>query len=314
MNKTTRAEKSVGAVELKADGTVRAVIGTANRVDFDGDILLPGAIPDGSEAVISAWNHSSTGERPPVGKGTIHNVGDRVVFKGVFFDTPRAQEVRTILAALGPRAEWSWAYDVERSKPERINGRQVRLLQKVRVFEVSPVLRAASIGTETLEVHGRDLTDEQHAELLAIRSKSEAWRLQQEGQRIQARAERDRALAMLAEAAKPDGARMAAARKFAEAASRALGLQVPDVKWFSPGRAPATTSANVVLAHEAMGKTLRGFADRETGEIWIANTLSGRDLARTICHEVAHLAGREHPEAEHFADENVAAVAAAALR
>jgi len=51
--------------------------------------------------------------------------------------------------------EWSFAYRVVESDMETRDGEQVRILKKMDVMEVSPVLRGAGVGTGTLHAKQR---------------------------------------------------------------------------------------------------------------------------------------------------------------
>lgn len=310
---------SAGAVKAAApDGTATVVIATTGRdgpIDHDGDIVQPGAVGRQTVPILPGhdWTHIW------LGKASTVEVGNQVHAALKFnLAVPEAQAWHAALAfdlANPPAtAEYSWGYDAE-ARPGRVGDRAVRFLDRVKLHEVSMVVRGASVGTRTLAVKREDtLSPDSRAELLRIRDGIEAYRLEREAEQTQARQVLAETAHLLEEADKPSGGKMAAARKMATAAAHAAGLSsVPPVRWFTPGRAPGTFSERVQAAAK-MGKSLRGFADLEKKEVWIANHLSGRDLAAVICHEVGHLGGREHGEVEYFVEQNVAAVAAAALR
>lgn len=136
-------------------GAVRAVFATLNVVDKDGDITIPGAFESGAEVIISAYGHQSWGGSLPVGKGVINEVGNEAVFEGRFFlNTTHGRDTYETLKGLGPRQEWSYGYNVLDSEQQTIDGKAVRVLKKLRVVEVSPVLVGAGINTRTLAVKG----------------------------------------------------------------------------------------------------------------------------------------------------------------
>jgi hypothetical protein len=54
--------------------------------------------------------------------------------------------------ALGELCEWSFGFDIEQATPGMLDGKSVRFLNKTRVFEVSPVLQGAGIGTRTVDM------------------------------------------------------------------------------------------------------------------------------------------------------------------
>lgn len=145
--------KALGRVEIKdADqGSVAAVFATLDAIDSDQDVTVAGAFEDGASVRISAYGHQSWTGALPVGKGTIRVVGKEAILDGQFFmDTTAGRDTFTVVKELGVLQEWSYGYDpVEFSFGEQDN-QQVRFLQKLKVYEVSPVLLGAGIGTRTL--------------------------------------------------------------------------------------------------------------------------------------------------------------------
>ena len=145
--------KSLHRVEVKdADrGEVEAVFATLGVKDSDGDVTLPGAFEDGAEVVISAYGHTSWQGLLPVGKGTIREVGDEAILSSQFFmDTQAGKDTFTVVKNLGARGEWSYGFDPVKYSFGEHDGEQVRFLESLKVFEVSPVLLGAGVGTRTL--------------------------------------------------------------------------------------------------------------------------------------------------------------------
>ena len=149
------------SLELKQgegeEGQVEARIATLGVVDLHGDLTAKGAFRKQS-VLMSPWNHSSgRGQEPPVGKGVIDKNG---VFTGSFFMKTvagrEAYEVAKAIASDSFKAEWSYGFNVEDSKEEVRDGETIRVLKKLDVFEVSPVIRGAGIDTETLSVKSTD--------------------------------------------------------------------------------------------------------------------------------------------------------------
>ncbi|MEU8683154.1 HK97 family phage prohead protease [Streptomyces sp. NPDC048611] len=149
-------KKSLSGVEFKdaGHGQVEAVFATLGVKDHDGDVTLKGAFDQDAPVRISAYNHASWGGALPIGKGTIREEGDQVVFRGEFFKTQAAQDTRETLKGLGAMGEWSYGFDVVESEPGNHKGESVRLLKKMKVHEVSPVMLGAGIGTSTRSVKG----------------------------------------------------------------------------------------------------------------------------------------------------------------
>ncbi|MEU8849053.1 HK97 family phage prohead protease [Streptomyces sp. NPDC048564] len=155
-------------VELKSTGKgeVMATFSVFNEVDSDLDVVLPGAMPDGLEVPMSAFNHKSWEDQLPVGKGVVSVDGRRATFTAKFFDTTGGRDTYETLKQLGSLARWSWGFDVIDSERGTFNGQRVRFIKKVRLFEVSPVLRGANDNTRTLAIKSADVT---RADLLRVR-------------------------------------------------------------------------------------------------------------------------------------------------
>lgn len=141
-------------------GEIEAVIATFNVKDHDGDWTLPGAFEDGAAVRISAYGHESWFGALPVGKGVLKTTDQDARFVGRFFmDTAQGLETFKTVKGMGSLQEYSYGFDVlERGElTEDLRQRGVfRVLKKLKVHEVSPVLLGAGIGTRTVTVKGRD--------------------------------------------------------------------------------------------------------------------------------------------------------------
>lgn len=157
--------KALRGFEIKAEdqGTVRAVFATLGVKDSDGDVTKPGAFEDGAEVIISAYGHRSWGGHLPVGKGTIREVGSEAVLEGRFFlDTEAGKDTFTVVKELGAKGEWSYGYEPTQYSFGEHDGEQVRFLEQLKVFEVSPVLVGAGVGTRTLSAKAAGLRFGEH--------------------------------------------------------------------------------------------------------------------------------------------------------
>ena len=144
-----------GQIKFKEDadetGEFRAEFATLNVVDHDGDVTVPGAFQDGQETLIEAWNHNYG--QLPVGKGVIHEDGDKAVVEGFFFlDTQGGLEHYKTVKALGSLQEWSYTFDVEDSGYGEFDDQDVQFLRKLDVWGVAPVERGAGIDTRTTDI------------------------------------------------------------------------------------------------------------------------------------------------------------------
>jgi hypothetical protein len=159
-------------VEVKdADkGQVTAVVATMDVIDLDGDVTKQGAFTDGAEVLISAYGHASWGGALPVGKGVIRASKTDAVLDGQFFlDTTAGRDTFATVKALGSMQEWSYGYDAVKYSFGEQDGQHVRFLEQLKVFEVSPVLQGAGVGTRTLSAKNHmKFADEAQAVLAAL--------------------------------------------------------------------------------------------------------------------------------------------------
>lgn len=134
---------------VKADGDLAATFSRFNTVDHDGDVTLPSAFTDG-QAVPMVWSHSWS---QPVGRGVIRVLGDRAVFEGRFnLKTSWGRDAYESVKDMAELQEYSYGYEPLESEPGTHQGQKVRVLKKLRVFEVSPVLVGAGVNTGTEQI------------------------------------------------------------------------------------------------------------------------------------------------------------------
>ena len=142
-------------LKLADDGTFKALFAPFNSVDKQGDLTLPGAFGERQNVIISAYGHGSWTGALPVGKGFIHDDEgeDGGVVEGKFFlNTTAGKDTWTIVKELGELQEWSYALPEIDFEFREVDGRQVRVLKRIKVNEVSPVLMGAGNGTRTLAI------------------------------------------------------------------------------------------------------------------------------------------------------------------
>jgi hypothetical protein len=169
-------------VEIKdADkGEFLAVIATLNVKDSDGDVTLPGAFEDGAKVVVSAYGHSSWMGALPVGDGVIQATTDKrrsdylqAKVAGQFYlDTTVGRDTFTTVKNLAAKGlgDWSYGYDPLKASFGEHDGDQVRFLEKLKVFEASPVLQGAGVDTRTVlakALKSTGLSDAQVSQILA---------------------------------------------------------------------------------------------------------------------------------------------------
>jgi len=146
------------AIELKEDGApgeFRAVFSTFNVVDYDRDVTLPGAFTEGEKVRIAYWGHRW--EDLPVGRGAIHQDEGKAWVDGRFFlDTEVGRETYLTVKNLEELQEWSYGFDIEESHLGEFEGQDVQFLERLTVYEVSPVMLGAGIGTGTETIKGKE--------------------------------------------------------------------------------------------------------------------------------------------------------------
>lgn len=143
--------KSFTPVEFKLTGdtgTFRATFSRMSVIDRDGDVTEPGAFKDGQEVRIAQWGHNWG--VPVIGKGTIHADDTTAWVDGQFFlDTAAGNDTYKTVKNLGSLQEWSYGFQILEATYGQFEGRDVRFLKGLDVFEVSPVMIGAGIGTGT---------------------------------------------------------------------------------------------------------------------------------------------------------------------
>jgi HK97 family phage prohead protease len=149
--------KALNSVEIKdaEKGRVTAVFSTFGVIDKDGDVTEKGAIKDGTKVRISAYNHGSWQGALPVGKGVIRVDGKEARLEGEFFmNTTHGRDTFETVKALSEdgQQEWSYGFKVRKDAPGEVEGKRVRVLKELDVYEVSPVMIGAGVGTRTLAI------------------------------------------------------------------------------------------------------------------------------------------------------------------
>ena len=142
-------------LEFKEDadqtGQFKAVFSWFDVVDKHGDVTLPGAFEDGSKVKIAYWGHRW--ENLPVGRGEIHQDEEKAWVDAKFFmDTEAGLETYKTVKNLGELQEWSYGFETLESSDDTKDGQKVRVLKKLKTFEISPVFIGAGNNTQTLTI------------------------------------------------------------------------------------------------------------------------------------------------------------------
>jgi hypothetical protein len=225
---------------LSESGEIMVAFSRFLVIDHDNDVTFPGALPAGKTVAMSAYNHGSWEGALPLGKGVISETGDLGIFTGQFLmDTDQGRNGYHTVKGMGETQEWSYGYKVlPPSGPETFEGKRVQALRKLDVFEVSPVLLGAGIGTTTLAIKsGGPGTDQPYAEHLSgVLDAVKALFERTEG-KADWRAKEGRALS---------AANLAALRELADT----LGMTAQSLVTFLAEHDPAQPKADTSLAIE----------------------------------------------------------------
>lgn len=186
--------KGLLAFEFKAEkeGSFRAIFSFFNVIDRDGDVTLPDAFTKGQEVRIAQWGHNWSA--PAVGKGKIDYDDEKAWVDGEFFlDTTIGLDTYKAVKNLGTLQEWSYGFAIkERSFGEFGEPPQyAQFLRRLDVFEVSPVMIGAGIGTFTESIKGAELSLPDHTERVLAGCKDLADRFKE---RAEARSKEGRML------------------------------------------------------------------------------------------------------------------------
>lgn len=138
------------------EGSVLLRFARFETVDSDFDITTAGAFGE-QQVLMSDFGHSSWQQRPTIGKGRVYEDSEGALFEGQFnLGLAAGRDAYQMVAFNGGLQEWSYGLLPEEYSYERTDSDLVRRLNKVKVFEVSPVLAGAGHGTATLDLKRQD--------------------------------------------------------------------------------------------------------------------------------------------------------------
>lgn len=164
--------KSMAIQDMDDRGKGLALLARLPEVDSDGDTYERGAFgwKDGGDQwamMVPAHNRRAT----PFGKARIYEENDNA-YAELFLNLKTTagndwhQALLFDMATGKPVQEWSFGYEAEYTY-RVTSGSRVRVLSKVDVDEVSPVLRGAGNRTGTISIKGAKLREEKFAGLIA---------------------------------------------------------------------------------------------------------------------------------------------------
>ena len=138
--------------EIGPTGELSARIAYYHTPDSYGDITLPGVLDGKAVPVqLSAWGHDMS--QPPVGSGLMTEDAQGLRFDGVnWLSSPSGRYAYDALKRLGSLAEFSYAFFVTKGHYGTVDGHEYYYMERLEPFEVSPVHKGASPGTETISL------------------------------------------------------------------------------------------------------------------------------------------------------------------
>jgi len=166
-------ERKAISIELKdgEEGSFVARIATLNVRDKGNDITRNGAFTEGKTVLVSAYMHGSWQGKLPVGKATIHERGDEVIAEGQFnLKTTEGRDTYEAVKFAPELQEWSYGFYPTEEEPGKGEDEGARILKKVDVKEISPVLIGAGVNTGVLAIkaENQSYADQADAVLAAV--------------------------------------------------------------------------------------------------------------------------------------------------
>ena len=144
------------ACDCDSKGFLKAVFATLGVVDKDGDVVHKGSIGK-QDVLISAYQHKSWDGALPVGKGRVYEKGDLAIFEGHFnMELQSGHDHYSALKFAPELAEFSWGFNTVKYDYEKTDdGWLIMNIRETKIFEVSPVLVGAGVGTGVVEMKSR---------------------------------------------------------------------------------------------------------------------------------------------------------------
>lgn len=160
-------ERKALTVELKADqeGSFRATFSRFNVVDRDGDVTVPGAVAAGAPVRVSQFGHN-WGEYV-IGDGVLGADNEKGWGDAEFYlDTTKGLDTYRSVKRLSAKGlqDWSFGFDPTETSTDEADLKPFpgafRVIKKLEIHEISPVMLGAGIRTGTDFIKGLTLADQ----------------------------------------------------------------------------------------------------------------------------------------------------------
>ncbi len=151
-----------------AEGTGRVVFATLDVVDKDGDVTIPGAFGNQTAKLVGAHDWS----QPSIGLAKVSEDGTDAVADIQF--NLQMEAAKNWWQSLkfnfdnGINQEFSYGFDILKESFQERDGRQVRVLEKLKVHEISPVMVGAGVGTRIQTMKSGRTMEQQILELIEV--------------------------------------------------------------------------------------------------------------------------------------------------
>lgn len=157
MNRKT-GPVTIKAIDEKGKGS--AVFATLNVVDKDGDLTIPGAFGEQMAKFVGAHNWGE----PSIGGSKVREEGNLAIADfQINLDMAAGQEWYKSLKFNFDNQipqEFSYGFDVLKDSYRDEGGRRIRVLEEMKVHEVSPVMIGAGVNTHLRSMKGSRPMDE----------------------------------------------------------------------------------------------------------------------------------------------------------
>ena len=139
---------------VSEEGYFEAVVATLDSIDHDREIIRSGAIGEKS-VLIAGYGHNYGVLPTGVGKlreadGQVRLSASLNMKSGIGRDT--YEIIKMVNEADGIEQEFSLGFYPVQTKNEIIDGESIVVFNKIDPFEVSPVMRGASLGTKLIDI------------------------------------------------------------------------------------------------------------------------------------------------------------------
>lgn len=167
-------ERKTVTIEAMDDaGKGLARLGSLSAIDHDEDTYDRGAFMwKGAQGQWAQVLPCHDWRSMPFGKARVHEAGDEILAEfQLNLDTQAGKDwhaaLKFDLAQGQPIQEWSYGFNVVEADYQIRGDSRVRVLKRLDVMEISPVLRGAGIGTGTVALKNAALKDDSFQALVA---------------------------------------------------------------------------------------------------------------------------------------------------